>query len=463
LAPRDPWEDVAKAREQRQHLAARWIVAQRRRSQPHLPGLRELAPPRGPSNSAAAARRAMLSLAAGYFLSYLLRNVNGALAGDIVAELGIRADAFGQLTSAYFLAFAAAQLPVGVLLDRFGARLVQSLLLVCAAAGAALCALATDYVGQLLGRALIGLGTAGALVAGLKTSAAWFQRERLPLVNGAFIMCGGFGALAATWPIERALRGGLDWRAVYGVLALGALAVATVVAALVPRQRCRPAVTRPAPAPDMRLRDIVRHPSFQRFAPVSALGFGTVLAIQGLWAGPWLADVDGLSRPDVATDLAWMAVALIVAAPCWGVLTAWLRCRVELAKALAGAAALLIGCEAAIVAGCGSGAGLYMLPWCGFAFFGGMTVLSYSVVAEHFPAASLGRANAALNVLHVGASFIVQLLVGQVVALWTPVAVGRYPADAYRAALLAIMVAQAAALAWFAWPRQAATGGRIAP
>ncbi len=152
------------------------------------------------------AATALLPLAVGYFLSYLFRNVNGVVAGDIMRDLGIGADALGVLTSAYFLTFAAAQLPVGVLLDRYGPRHVQTGLLLCAAAGAGLCAVNSGFIGLLLGRALIGLGTAGGLVAGLKASAQWFPRERLTMVNGAFIMCGGLGALAATWPVEFLLR-----------------------------------------------------------------------------------------------------------------------------------------------------------------------------------------------------------------------------------------------------------------
>lgn len=161
---------------------------------------------REPASGRLMAAVSLLPLAAGYFLSYLFRNVNGVVAGDIMRDLGTGAGALGLLTSVYFLTFAAAQLPVGVLLDRYGPRRVQSALLMCAAVGAGLCALDGGFAVLLLGRALIGLGTAGGLVAGLKASAVWFPRERLAAVNGAFIMCGGLGALAATWPVEFALH-----------------------------------------------------------------------------------------------------------------------------------------------------------------------------------------------------------------------------------------------------------------
>ncbi len=389
---------------------------------------------------------ALLPLAAGYFLSYLFRNVNGVVAGDIMRDLGIGADALGLLTSVYFLAFAAAQLPVGVLLDRYGPRYVQCALFLCAAAGAGLCALNGGFGSLLLGRALIGLGTAGGLVAGLKASTQWFPRERLATVNGMFIMCGGLGAFAATWPAEFLLRV-MDWRGLSALLAFAACAVAFTIYHVVPNGQQNPVRT----GVDVRLRDIVRDPMFRRFAPLSASCFGAVLAVQGLWAGPWLADVDGLSRPEVASDLACMAVVLIVAAPCWGVLTQRLRRRMRLTHVAVGAALMLIAAEALIL----SRAGLpCVLPWSLFALFGGMSVLSYSVLAEHFPEAAIGRANAALNVLHIGCSFAVQFGVGQVIAQWPPGA-GRYPAQAYQAGLTLPLVLQVMALLWFVWPRRA--------
>jgi predicted MFS family arabinose efflux permease len=401
---------------------------------------------REPASGRLMAAVALLPLAAGYFLSYLFRNVNGVIAGDIMRDLGTGAGALGLLTSVYFLTFAAAQLPVGVLLDRYGPRRVQSALLMCAAVGAGLCALDGGFAVLLLGRALIGVGTAGGLVAGLKASAVWFPRERLAAVNGAFIMCGGLGALAATWPVEFMLHL-TDWRGLSVVLAVFAFAVAVAVHRIVPDRQ--PGVV--LRCEEVHLRGVVRDPMFRRFAPLSASCFGTVLAVQGLWAGPWLTDVDGLSRSDVSNDLACMAIVLVVAAPCWGVLTQWLRRRVRLPHAAAGAALVLMAAEVLILARTGLPSAL---PWCLFAVFGGMSVLSYSVLAEHFPAAAIGRANGAFNVLHIGFSFVVQLGIGQVIALWEPVA-GQYPTQAYQAGLLLPLSMQTVALLWFAWPRRA--------
>src|SRR5690349_17909370 len=108
---------------------------------------------------------ALAPLAAGYFLSYLFRNVNGVIARDLMLDLGVGADLLGLLTSAYCRTLAAAQLPIGVMLDRFGPRPVQTALCLITAAGAGLCGLPAGIPGLFVGRALIGLGTAGALVS----------------------------------------------------------------------------------------------------------------------------------------------------------------------------------------------------------------------------------------------------------------------------------------------------------
>lgn len=433
-----PWNMEAEAREHRRPIVLEWGRAGLTRWRAR--GSQARITPRTAQAGNSATIATMLPLAAGYFLSYLFRNVNGIVASDIERDLDIGADALGQLTSIYFLTFAAAQLPVGVLLDRYGPRRVQCTLLLCAAAGAGLCAFESHFAGLLLGRALIGLGTSGCLVAGLKASAAWFPRERLAIVNGGFIMCGGLGALAATWPVELGLQV-MDWRGLFAMLALLAAAVALAIHYIVPDRQHNSAL----PANSVLLRDIIRDPVFRHFAPLSASCFGTVLAVQGLWAGPWLEDVDGLSRHEVATNLACMAAVLVIAAPCWGVLTQWLRSRIKLMRAAGGVALILIASEALIVVPTGLPS---VLPWCLFALFGGMSVLSYSALAEHFPAAAIGRANGVLNVLHIGCSFAIQLGIGQVVALWSPVA-GRYPAQAYQAGLLMAVTAQILALLWF--------------
>ena len=140
--------------------------------------------------------RVFLPFAAGYYLSYLLRNVNAVIAPELTRDLGVSAADLGLLTSAYLLAFGLVQLPLGLLLDRYGPRRVEAALLLIAASGCALFALGAD-LGQLaMARALIGLGVSACLMASFKAFSLWFPAERQASLNAAVMAAGGLGALS---------------------------------------------------------------------------------------------------------------------------------------------------------------------------------------------------------------------------------------------------------------------------
>ena len=180
----------------------------------------------------------LLPFAAGYYLSYLFRTINALIAADLTAELGLGAGDLGLLTSVYFLVFAAAQLPFGVLLDRHGPRTIQSALLLLASAGALVFALADSLAGLMVGRALIGLGVALALMAGFKAIVLWFPAERVALVNGWFVMLGALGAVTATAPAEIVVQV-VGWRGLFALLG-GLSAMAAVLVLLLVPDCCLP-------------------------------------------------------------------------------------------------------------------------------------------------------------------------------------------------------------------------------
>ena len=178
----------------------------------------------------------LLPFAAGYYLSYLFRSINALIAGDLTAELGLSAADLGLLTSLYFLVFAAAMLPFGVLLDRYGPRVVDSALLLVAAAGSLVFAIADGIWSLMLGRALIGLGVTVGLIAGLKAIVMWFPPERIALANGWYIMLSALGALSATGPAEVVVQS-VGWRGVFAVMAVASAAVALLILLVVPEKK----------------------------------------------------------------------------------------------------------------------------------------------------------------------------------------------------------------------------------
>lgn len=398
----------------------------------------------------------LLPFTAGFHLSYLLRTINALIAGRLGEELGIGAAELGLLTSAYFLAFGAAQIPCGILLDRHGPKLVQSTLLLVASVGALVFALSNDLFLLTIGRALIGLGVAAALMAGLKAIVLWVPADRRAGTTGWMMMLGTLGAVTATAPAD-ALVDLIGWRGLFAVMAALTAAFALLVLLLVPD--VDPARAPVASTPVITIRMIFTDAHFLRIAPLSAFGIGTSWALQGLWAAPWLRDVDGLAPATVVGLLGSMAFVLSVSALALGTATDHLRAMgIRTDTVLAATFAASLVAQIALVLETSVPP---VVPWSVIAIAGVATVLGYTVLGEIFPRHASGRANGALNLLQVGAAFAVQSLFGAIVALWEPQA-GRYPSEAYRTGLVFFIALQLIALSWFAVaPKHALPGTAV--
>jgi MFS family permease len=242
--------------------------------------------------------RLFLPFAAGYFLSYLYRTVNAVLGPVIAGELALPDNALGLLTSTYFLAFGAAQLPLGMLLDRFGPRRVEAGLLMIAALGAAVFAFADGLTGLTLGRALIGLGVSACLMASFKAFIQWFPPERQASLTGWIMASGGLGALAAAKPLEIAL-GFAGWREIILALAVVTLLVAGALWYFVPDKPGQPAGAGFSEQL-AGVRQIFASRHFWRYAPLGFCFTGGFMAVQGLWASRWMNVMESLDAAAVA-------------------------------------------------------------------------------------------------------------------------------------------------------------------
>ncbi len=403
----------------------------------------------------------LLPFATGYYLSYLTRTIGALISGRMVAEVHLTPADLGMLTSAYFFTFAVGQLPLGFALDRYGPRNVQLVLLPVAAVGAGLFAVGHDAATLTLARGLIGLGFAGALMAGLKAVTQWFAPEHLALANGVLIMLGALGAVTATAPAEILLRF-LDWRGMFGLLALATAGSTLLIAAAAPGRVAQPASI--AAKPKLALRNIYLDVRFWRLAPVSASVIGTSFAMQGLWAAPWLADVARLDRQEVVGALFAMSLALCGGALGLGIAADRLRrLGVRSRHMLAAMAALSMLAQAVLALRLSVPP---MLPWLVLAVGASATVLSYAALAEIFPKEAAGRANSALNVLHIGGAFAIQSGIGLIVGLWAVDGAAHSPAAAYGTAFGINLVPQCLALVWFlimpvVFPRQTVGFGTV--
>ncbi len=395
-------------------------------------------------------RHIFAPFAVGYFLSYLLRNANAVISPELTNDLGLSAADLGLLTSAYLLAFGTFQLPLGLLLDRFGPRRVEASLLLICAAGCAIFSLG-ETLGQLtFGRALIGVGVSACLMASFKAFSLWFPIERQASLNAAIMAAGGLGALTASSPLG-ALLPLLGWRGIF--LALAAFAL--LIAALIFATPEKPAARTPEPLREQLagLGSILASRAYWRYAPQTTFSVGGFMALQGLWAVPWLMTVEGLPREAAAFHLLLMAGAMLV-----GFLGIAFFVQRLKAVGLPPARLLAIGMGGGLLIMLGIvldlGPSWLLWPALGLVFSVGN--LAYALLTAEFPAALAGRANTALNLGAFIGAFGIQWLFG--VAVDAGQAAGLDTATAYRASLAGLLALQAAGWAWFM-----REGRRLAP
>jgi MFS family permease len=388
--------------------------------------------------------RLVPAYAAGYFLSYGLRSVNAVIAPELMQELHMTASGLGLLTSAYFLAFGLFQLPLGLLLDRFGPRRVEAALLLVAALGSALFASGHSLQALAVGRALIGLGVSACLMASFKAFSQWFPSERLPSLTATIMVAGGLGALSASVPVAAALPL-IGWRGVFWlVTALLVLAAGWLMT--VPDHGAK--AERETVGQQIRsLGGIYGNRVFWRFAPQGCLVMGGFMAIQGLWAVPWLMEVNRVSRGDAAGVLFLMSLAML------GGFLFVATCSTALARRgftpmvlLRFGMGLALCVELLIVLGVAQPTVLW--PLLGVSFSLGN--IAYSQLTAAFPVSLSGRVNTALNLLVFVGAFGLQWGIGAAVDGF--VAAGMVRAEAFRAMLVVLLLAQSLAFAWFLVP-----------
>jgi len=392
--------------------------------------------------------RLFLPFAGAYFLSYHFRTANAVVGPVLSEEFSLGAADLGLLTSTYFLVFGAAQLPLGMLLDRFGARRVESVLLLFAAAGAAIFASADSITGLSIGRGLIGLGVSACLMASFKAFSLWFPLERQASLTGWMMTAGTLGALAASTPLNSAVQLA-GWRIVFFALAGLTLAMAGWLFFSVPD---KPGAPRPEPlsAQWNGVKAVLASRHFWRFAPLGFAQIGGFMAIQSLWSSAWLIHVNGYSRAVAADHLAAMSVAMVIAYALIGLLATRLARHgigpiYLLAFGMAGSLLTLLPIITQAI-------GQHYLLWILYGTFSSFGTLAYSLTSAGFPIALSGRANTTFNLMVFLGAFGLQWGLGVMIDGLQAFGVGSLAA--HRGAFSALAALQACSYLWFALPRR---------
>ena len=387
-----------------------------------------------------------LAFAFAYFLSALLRAVTATLAPTLAQEFTLQASDLGLLAGGYFLGFAAMQLPLGAWLDRHGPRKVALRLLGVAVVGSLVFSAATGFSGLLAGRVLCGAGVSACLMAPLTGYRRWFTPTVQLRANSWMLMTGSLGMVASTLPVQWALPL-VGWRPLFwGLAALIVLAMG-VVALWVPgwTASAQPAAPRAAAAPPPGYAVVWRHAYFQRLAPLGFFVYGGMVAVQTLWAGPWMQRVAGYTALQAATGLFWINVSMLCAFWIWGLLNPWLLRRgfgPDRLMALGLPLSLLV-LLAIVVVGPQAGGG----AWALFCVSCTFVSLSQPAVGMAFPPALAGRALSAFNLVIFAGVFVVQWGIGLAVDGFAALGLAQVPS--FQAAMGLFLACNAGAYAWF--------------
>jgi predicted MFS family arabinose efflux permease len=376
-----------------------------------------------------------------YFFSALLRAVTATLAPAFSSELGLSSGDLGLLAGAYFLGFSALQLPLGHWLDRIGPRRVLLAFLAVAVVACACFALARSFAGLWLARAAIGVGVSACLMAPLTAYRRHFGDSAQLRANSWMLMTGSLGMLASTLPVQW-LMPVLGWRGLFWVVAVLLLVSMALIAWLVPRD----APAAPAPLHEAGgYGAVFRHPTFLRLAPLGFVLYGGLVAVQSLWAGPWLTTVAGRSAVEAAGGLFTINLSMLCAFFAWGVVMPRLKQRGWSVEALIARGVPL---SLAILAGAVAlGARADAWVWAAWCVSCTVVSLSQPAVGQAFAPAMAGRALSAFNLVIFLGVFCMQWGIGLVI---DGLAARGWPRpDAFRAAFTLFGVLALASYAWF--------------
>jgi predicted MFS family arabinose efflux permease len=395
----------------------------------------------------ALALKVFIFFAFAYILSYAFRSVNAVIAPELMADLKISNAQLGLLSAAYFIGFSAMQIPLGIALDKFGVRRVESVLLLMALAGTLVFAFSESLFGLTVGRLLIGIGVSACLMAAFTAYRRWFALEQQGQLASGMLVFGTVGALMTTVPVQLSLPY-IGWRGIFIVMALMVLIGFIAIRFGLPTFDDHPHKNN-APLSDdhqpIGLKHIFLNPFFLRMLPVGVVNHGGFLALQTLWIGPWMIDVLGYSSVESAQILFLFNGVMLLGYA----FNAWFIPRanrqgyqtLNYIKYMLG-----LGLLAQLIAITWQ-IQLSWIVWIVLAITATGHILGQSTVITAFPSRNAGLASTSYNLLIFVGAFIFQWSIGWGIDLMS--AQGFAKPGAFRQVFLVFLVLQALSFIWF--------------
>ena len=350
--------------------------------------------------------------ACGYFVSALLRAITATLSPLLTSEFNLTAGDLGLLAGGYFLGFASMQIPLGYLLDRHGPKKIVSSFLLIAIIGTTAFALAQSFAGLIISRILIGVGVSACLMGPLTGYRIWFADEYQQRGNSWMLMIASSGFVFSTLPVQILLPI-FGWRWIFGGISILIFIVIILTLLFIPPWKKE--IDNNDQKNSGLLSDIWKNKFFRSTIPLGLFNYGGIMAVQTLWAGPWMVRVSGHDPLESATGLFWINVTMLIAFFVWGyILPKINKLGMDTMKLLKfGLPISYLSLFVIIISGENVGAIHFII----YILTSIVLSLTQPAVAMHFPTSLAGKSLTSFNLLIFLGTFIMQWGIGLIIDL----------------------------------------------
>ncbi len=351
-----------------------------------------------------------------FFYAFFQRVAPSIMIDQLMRDLKVSGAVLGNLSAFYFYAYASLQIPVGLLMDRYGPRRLLCFGAIVCAGGTAIFALADNLGPAYLGRLLVGIGASFGFVGSLKLATTWLPERRFALASGLLMMAGMAGGILGQAPLAAVVEW-TGWRHALMGSAVAGFVLGIGIWLLVRDQP--PGVQDHAGRAGGRellrgLATVFRTPQNWLLALTCASMSAPLLAFAGLWGVAWLMQVHGMSRPEAALTASLLLLGWAFGSPIAG----WVSDRLGRRKPpLIGALIIGAGCLALLIYGPGLNPTLMraMFFVCGLCF--GTMVVGFALARENNAPEVHGAAFGMVNGATVATGAIFQPLLGALLDL----------------------------------------------
>ncbi len=256
-----------------------------------------------------------------YFFQFILRISPSIITEDLMRHFGVQSYALGVLSAFFYNAYAIMQVPIGMIVDRFGPRKILALSCLTTVIGTLIFSVADTLAVASFGRLLIGAGAACALLGSIKLITLWFPPQRVGRLIGLTIFLGTLGASLGGAPLAFLVEK-TSWKSTFLFLALIGLILATTIWFVVKDKNPWHTPWNQSTNSEndsasllKGLLTIVRMPKLWIIAVYSALMYVPIAVFADLWGVPFIREIYSLERPLAASVISMIFVGAAIGAP----------------------------------------------------------------------------------------------------------------------------------------------------